>query len=104
MTIKYPLSGWLLVLSAALAAQSPHVTIRVGSLLDGKGGVVRNATITVSGDKIVEVGTGTGAATYDLRTLTAMPGLIDTHVHLAWHFGPDGRYTQRDASLAQTMA
>ena len=33
-----------------------------------------------------------GAVTHDLGTLTLLPGFIDTHVHIGWHFGPDGRY------------
>jgi imidazolonepropionase-like amidohydrolase len=41
-------------------------------------------------------------ATYDLSKLTVLPGMIDTHVHIAWHFGPDGRYQPRDTS--QTVA
>ena len=27
---------------------------------------------------------------------TILPGFIDTHVHLHWHFGEDGRYTRDD--------
>ena len=34
---------------------------------------------------------------YDLRGLTLLPGLIDTHVHIDWHFDPDGR-SHSDAS------
>jgi imidazolonepropionase-like amidohydrolase len=40
-------------------------------------------------------------ATYDLERLTLLPGMIDTHVHLAWHFGLDGRFAQRDDSPAK---
>jgi imidazolonepropionase-like amidohydrolase len=29
--------------------------------------------------------------------------MIDTHVHIAWHFGPDGRYQPRDSSQAAAM-
>src|SRR5205823_8421528 len=28
---------------------------------------------------------------YDLRSLTVMPGWIDSHVHITWNFGPDGK-------------
>ena len=31
------------------------------------------------------------------------PGLIDTHVHIAWHFGPDGRYQPRDSSQVTAL-
>jgi imidazolonepropionase-like amidohydrolase len=118
VSTKHLIFAGLLALSATLAAQdraaairvgtlldgTQAVTIRVGTLLDGKGGVVRNSVITVSGDRIERIAPSTAAATYDLRPLTVMPGMIDTHVHLAWHFGPDGRYTQRDASPAQALA
>jgi len=33
-----------------------------------------------------------GATVIDLSTRTVLPGFIDTHVHLNYHFGPDGRY------------
>jgi hypothetical protein len=42
------------------------------------------------------VGNSSAAATYDLSACAVLPGLIDTHVHIAWHFGPDGRYRPRD--------
>ncbi len=80
------------LLSTGLFAQSPAVTIRAGTLLDGKGGVLRNAVVVVDGSKIQKVAQATGAATYDLQHLTVLPGMIDTHVHIAWHFGPDGRF------------
>jgi imidazolonepropionase-like amidohydrolase len=49
-------------------------------------------TVTVRGSKIERVGTASGSVTYDLGSLTLLPGFIDTHVHIGWHFGPDGRY------------
>jgi imidazolonepropionase-like amidohydrolase len=76
------------------------ITIRTGSLLDGKGGAAANRTITIQGSKILNVGTGGANPTYDLSGLTVMPGMIDTHVHISWHFGKDGRYEPRAASQA----
>src|SRR5947207_14900932 len=32
-----------------------------------------------------------------------MPGMIDVHAHLGWHFGPDGRYQPRGNSAAQDI-
>jgi imidazolonepropionase-like amidohydrolase len=91
--------------SAATAfAQAPATTIRAGTLLDGKGGVTRNATVVVEGSKILRVTTSPDAATYNLQNLTVLPGMIDTHVHIAWHFGPDGRFaSQRDEPQTQAM-
>src|SRR5262249_46178306 len=42
----------------------------------------------------------------DLRNLTVMPGWIDVHDHITWHFGPNGRVedkseTQEQAALAE---
>lgn len=73
-------------------AQGVPISIQTGTLLDGKGGTLRNARIVVDGSKIskVEQG-GSGTVTYDLRGLTVMPGWIDTHVHIGWHFNREDR-------------
>jgi imidazolonepropionase-like amidohydrolase len=89
------------VLSVPFAAQERPVTIRAGLLLDGKGGSQRNATITVQGSKIQSVASNSGTPTYDLSKLTLLPGMIDTHVHINWHFGADGRYEPRAKSPAE---
>jgi imidazolonepropionase-like amidohydrolase len=78
------------ILIAAQAQRS--TTIRVGRLLDGRGGLQQNVVVTVRDGKIVSVGTGSGAATYDLSKYTLLPGFIDVHVHILWHFGADGRF------------
>src|SRR5262249_56754793 len=82
-----------LIAATALRAQEPTVIIRAGTLLDGTGRSTSNATIVVRGSKIASVG-GAGAttgATYDLSRLTVLPGLIDAHSHLAWHFNAQNR-------------
>jgi hypothetical protein len=43
-----------------------------------------------------------GAATYDLQKKRPFCR-ADTHVHIGWHFGPDGRYMTRDNSPASAM-
>lgn len=73
------------------AAQESPVRIRAATVLDGRGGVLKNATVVVQGGKILRLGEEQGAVTYDLTGLTLMPGGIDTHVHLGWHFDSDGR-------------
>jgi imidazolonepropionase-like amidohydrolase len=91
-----------LFLAASLAfAQNQPIVIKAGTLLDGKGGVQKNASIVIVGSKIEKLDPS-AKATYDLSKLTVLPGMIDTHVHIAWHFGPDGRYQPRDTS--QTVA
>ena len=92
------------VLSVTVPAQDRAITIRTGALLDGRGATVKAASITVRGhviDRITQ--SAAGPVTYDLRGLTVLPGMIDTHVHIGWHFGPDGRYAPRDASQTQLM-
>ncbi len=89
--------------AAFVSAQDVPMTIKAGSLLDGKGGVSHNVTITVRGAAIQSVVPSTRAAMYDFSRLTVLPGLIDTHVHLTWHFGPDGRYEPRDPAPARLM-
>ncbi|HKE03465.1 MAG TPA: amidohydrolase family protein [Blastocatellia bacterium] len=90
-----------LLFVAPLAGQEPTVVIRTGMLLDGKGGVQRNVNVVVQGSKIVKIAPQTGPPTYDLRTLTILPGLIDTHVHISYHFGQDGRASNRGETPAQ---
>jgi len=99
MTMKQisRLSIPLLAVCSAALAQQP-IVIKAGTLLDGKGGVQRNASIVVVGSKIDQVNSSTSGTTYDLSKLTVLPGMIDTHVHIGWHFGPDGRYQPRDSS------
>jgi imidazolonepropionase-like amidohydrolase len=74
-------------------AQAPQVvTIRAGKLLDGRSGSQQNAVIRIENGTIVSVGKAAGPVTYDLSRYTLLPGFIDTHVHIGWHFGKDGRF------------
>ncbi len=60
-------------------------------LLDGRGGVLTDQTVVIRGSEIVAVQASTGTTTYDLSAFTVMPGGIDTHVHLSWHFDDGNR-------------
>ncbi|HMC78039.1 MAG TPA: amidohydrolase family protein, partial [Vicinamibacterales bacterium] len=51
--------------------------------------------VQVDGGKIVSVGKANGPVTYELSNFTLLPGFIDTHVHIGWHFGKDGRFDNR---------
>jgi len=73
--------------AASVYAQS--IVIRTSTILDGRGGVLKNRQIVIEGSKIRTVAVGTTKATYDLRGLTVMPGWIDTHIHLNWHLDAD---------------
>src|SRR5579871_5458585 len=77
-----------LIFWAAIAlAQTPagKIVIQTSTVLDGKGGVLRNQQIVIEGSRIQSISSGKETATYDLRGLTVMPGWIDTHVHMNWH-------------------
>ena len=89
------------VVGTAGRAQVP-ITIRAGTLLDGKGGSQRDITIVIEGSKIQRIGAG-GAATYDFSRLTVLPGLIDTHVHIDSHFGKDGRASNTGETPTQRI-
>ncbi len=77
------------------------IVIRAGMLLDGKGGAQRNAEIVIRGSKIAKIASQSTNPTYDMRTMTVLPGLIDTHVHISYHFGQDGRASNRGETPAQ---
>jgi imidazolonepropionase-like amidohydrolase len=86
----------------AIAAAQQSVTIRAGLLLDGKGGMQRNAVVTVHGTRIAKVGDSAAeSVTYDFSRLSVMPGMIDTHVHIGAHFGRDGRASNAGETPAE---
>ena len=79
------------------------ITIHAARLIDGKGGTIDNAVITVQGTKITAVGPATAGQTYtyDLGSATVLPGMIDVHVHLNWIFGSDGKYGSANRDTAE---
>ena len=91
-----------LLAAPTLLAQDPAIRIHAATLLDGTGKTVRNPTVVVQGSKITSVESAAAAnATYNLGQLTIMPGMIDVHAHVGWHFDRDGRYAARPGSPAQ---
>lgn len=74
-----------------VSAQTRRVVIAASTVLDGKGGVLRETRIVIEGAKIVAIDPKAGPVDYDLRGSTVLPGWIDAHVHLTWIFGKDGR-------------
>ena len=92
------------ITSATVSSQTQTIRIRAATVLDGTGKVLRNATIVVQGSKITAIETsGSGAATYDLGPLTVIPGMIDVHAHVGWHFDKDGRYAARRGDPAEEI-
>src|SRR2546430_3886259 len=96
--MRNPLRTCLLILvfanTTTLPAQQAGgpVTIRAAQVIDGRGGVQRNVVVTVRGSKIERVAPAAGKVSYDLGSMTLLPGLIDTHVHIGWHFDTNDRW------------
>jgi imidazolonepropionase-like amidohydrolase len=95
----------LIALSAGprLDAQPQRVSLRAALVIDGRGGSSPDTTVTVSGGKIVAMGPAAGSPTYDLTGLTLLPGFIDTHVHIGWHFDASGRYATGPEPVDQAV-
>jgi len=94
----------LLALMGAAPGNHPGnqpVTIRVGRLLDGRGGAMNDVTVVLDGSRIAAIDPKPREnPTWDLRGLTLMPGGIDTHVHIGWHFGRNGKLFDEDDKSA----
>ena len=91
-------------LAQTISAQEPkRVVIAVSMMLDGKGHVLRNTRLVVEGSKIVAINPKASPVDYDLRGLTVLPGWIDSHVHITWSFGSDGK-NQNSGGTTQQAA
>jgi len=86
------------------AQQSRPIVLKAATIIDGTGKVLRNTIIVIEGSKIARIG-GTApenAITYDLTGLTVSPGWIDTHSHIGYHFGANGKFGARGEPPAQS--
>ncbi|HEY2906117.1 MAG TPA: amidohydrolase family protein [Vicinamibacterales bacterium] len=80
-------TGILVAISAVLPrAQGTRIVIAASAIIDGRGAVLRDTRVVVEGRKIVAIDPKAAPVDYDLRGATLMPGWIDTHVHINWHF------------------
>jgi imidazolonepropionase-like amidohydrolase len=91
---------------SGMVQQSPApdgpITLRAARLLDGRGRVLTNAVVEVRGTTITAVDERKGPVTRDLGDVTLMPGMMDVHTHIDWHFGPTGKYGNRPGEPAET--
>ena len=67
-------------------AQPNRLILSVGRLIDGLGRILPATHIVVEGSRIAAIDPKAGPVDYDLSRATLMPGWIDTHIHLNWHF------------------
>jgi len=83
------------LLGQRISSQTPvagnRIVIAASTLFDGKGHLLRDTRVVVSGSKIVATDAKAGPVDYDLRGLTVLPGWIDAHAHITWIFGKDGK-------------
>jgi imidazolonepropionase-like amidohydrolase len=92
------------ILTITRPLQAQETVLRAGTLLDGRGGVSRSVNVVVEGATVKSVGPASSArVSYDLSRLTLLPGLIDTHVHIAAHFGRNGRATSEGESAEESI-
>ncbi|RPD99937.1 amidohydrolase family protein [Aureibaculum marinum] len=106
--MKKLLSFFILLSTLFLSAQNTY--LHCGKLIDTKNGkVLTEMTIIVSGNKIIDVKNGyinpksKKDHNIDLKSKTAMPGLIDMHVHLESQLNPRTyieRFVLNDADIA----
>jgi len=95
--VTFVLSVFLVVCATAQTnsskpqTQKKRIVIGASTLLDGRGHVLRDTRIVVEGSKIVALDPKASPVDFDLRGFTVLPGWIDSHVHITWSFGPDGK-------------
>jgi imidazolonepropionase-like amidohydrolase len=97
-------AGLLLLAAVPASAQEPPIVLRATTVLDGRGGVVRNTAIVIEGSAIARLDPAAKGTVYDLTGLTVMPGWIDTHIHSGSGFDINtGKAFPRDATPEQQM-
>jgi imidazolonepropionase-like amidohydrolase len=91
-------------------SQPPErLAIRAARLFDAvQGKLLNNAVVLVEGDKITAAGSNLnippGTKIIDLGDSTILPGLIDTHTHITYHFDENGIFgLSGDASQQITL-
>ncbi|MCY4129999.1 MAG: amidohydrolase family protein [Gammaproteobacteria bacterium] len=79
------------------------VTIINASLIDGTGSPARRTSITVQNQKIVGIGVPplSGSQILDVKGMTVLPGLIDSHVH--FQAVPGAVHRKDDASTRREL-
>src|SRR5256885_1811341 len=73
------------------------VVIRAARMLDvSQGRIILDPVIIINGERIVSAGiqasVPTNAKVIDLGDVTLIPGLIDAHTHITYHFDENGMF------------
>ncbi|HWW92147.1 MAG TPA: amidohydrolase family protein [Vicinamibacteria bacterium] len=103
-------AAWFVTGTLGPATGQEPTTIQADRVLDGRGGVLRNVRISVEGTRIAAVEpnrgtTGKSGRVYDLSRFTVLPGLIDVHNHIVWHFNAKDRlHTESDGESGAQAA
>ena len=90
-------------------APAERLALRAARMLDvSSGQIVRDAVIIVEGEKVSAAGANLAvprdARVLDLGDVTVLPGLIDAHTHITYHFDPSGHFgLEGDASPDVTL-
>lgn len=93
---RFLLVLFISLLPLAAVAQPPKViAIKAGRVLDVRSGqMLNNAFILIEDERITAVGANVtvpaGAEVIDLKAMTLLPGLIDSHTHLTFEPGIGG--------------
>ena len=97
----------LLGIAASAEAQDVTTVIRAARIIDGRGAVLTNREVVVRDGRIQAVRArsatrdGRLVRVYSLAGMTLLPGLIDAHAHVWWHFNRQGRlHTPADGETA----
>jgi len=100
------------VTTAAPGERGRLTVLRAGWLFDGtSSALIRDPVVVIQGSTIVGVGSGgkapEGAAVIGLPGTTLLPGLVDTHVHLAFDASADpvvNLARRQDGEVMEAMA
>ena len=69
-------------IDAAISRNECDIVLKNANYVDVFSGKIKKGDIGICGDRIVGVGSYSGAEEYDLHGLYALPGFIDAHVHI----------------------
>jgi imidazolonepropionase-like amidohydrolase len=83
--------------AATTSTTQGRVYVRAARMFDANAGrVIADAVVVLEGERVAQVGAGISipkdARVYDLGDVTLLPGLIDAHTHITYHFDKTGRF------------